>query len=204
MPRSGTTLLQNVLAYYLNIDNYNEPFTGHNLQMSIKDPYQWASNLSNGVLKVVSHNLNFVNFENLISAGNFDSVVITHRENLTDIIISSYYADKITQQYHYKELPKNITPFIFPLDYIDVVLVLYRQYKETLDNLDKKLIPYTIFDYDKYQTGELQIIAGVDVLVNDVNNKFETISANISYNQVCLNYNEVKKNVEQLIREDDR
>jgi len=199
LPRTGTTVLQKHLGRSLNIKGYNEPFNDSEYRKNIGDPYQWVEKLDRGIIKVLAADLDYVNLKDLISAGKFDSIIITHRRSLTDLCISLYYAEQVTQQYHYIEPPTSIIPFIFPLEFIDTVMVSYRWYKETLNNLNKNSIPYTVFDYDKYQEGALQIINGVTVCsTTESTYTIGTVSANIPYSTVCLNYKEVKTIIDKI------
>ena len=204
LPRSGTTLLQIHLGQSLKIKGYSEPFSDCDYRNSIGDPYQWVSTLSTGIIKVLSQNLDYVDLEKLITVGNFDCVVITRRANLTDLIISLYYAEQVVQQYHYTQIPNCILPFVFPLDFIENVMVPYRWYQTTLDNLNKKSIPYTVFDYDQYQAGASQTVAGINFcLENETSYKIATISAKIRYDQICLNYNEVNTAINSITNENN-
>ncbi len=205
LPRSGTTVLQKHLGRTLGITGYSEPFSDNEYRITIGDPYQWVSQLSSCVIKVLSQNLDYIDLTRLISVGNFDSIVVTHRSSLTDLIISLYYAEQVVHQYHYTHPQdvETITPFVFPLEFINSVMVPYQWYQTTINELDKNLIPYTVFDYDKYQAEELQIINGVEFcLSKETEYGIDTVSANISYSKICLNYNEIKTAIDKIVNED--
>ena len=204
LPRTGTTVLQKYLEKSLNIKNYSEPFSDSDYRNSIGDPYRWASVLPNGIIKVLSQNLDYIDLEKLITAGNFDYVIVTRRTNLTDLIISLYYAEQISQQYHYTTPVDSVSPFVFPLDFIEKVMIPYRWYQTTLDNLNKKSIPYSVFDYDQYLTGTSQTVADIHFCLEDVTRyKIKTVSAGIQYDQLCLNYIEVKNAIDLIINENN-
>ena len=200
LPRSGTTVLQKRLGKFFKLTGYSEPFSSYEFRTAIGDPYKWVANLSNGIIKILSQNLDYVDFDQFVTAGNFDSIVVTQRRNLTDLCISLYYAEQIAQQYHYNKKPNNIEPFTCPLEFVNAVMIPYQWYLTALENLNKKSIPYTVFDYDAYQSGDLQTIAGLDI---DSSYNLDTVSANIPYASVCLNYNEIKTAIDQILNENN-
>ena len=200
LPRSGTTVLQKRLGKFFGLTGYSEPFSSYEFRNKIGDPYTWVSNLSNGIIKILSQNLDYVDVDQFVSAGNFDSIVVTKRRNLTNLCISLYYAEQVAQQYHYNKQPDNIEPFTCPLEFVNAVMIPYRWYMTALENLNKKSIPYTVFDYDLYQAGGSQTVAGLDI---DSSYNLDTVSANIPYSDLCLNYNKIKTAIDQALDENN-
>lgn len=193
LPRSGTTVLQKYLAKSLQLRSYSEPFSDQDYREQIGDPYQWAASLPHAIIKVLAQNLDYVDLTKLIEAGNFDSVVVTKRTNLTDICVSLYYAEQVTRNYHYTSKPDSIAPFQVPLEFIDGFLVPYRWYCNAMKQLDNLKIPYAIFDYDHYEAGMSQMVNGVEFCLDkEVNYGIDTVSANIDYSKICINYNKIE------------
>lgn len=201
MARSGTTFLQERLSASLNITNYVEPFNDLIQQKANGDPCHWVSGVSAGVIKILSQNLDYVDLEKFILAGNFNSIIVTKRSNFADLIISLYYAENISKKYHYQQPPVDVSPFIFPMDYINAMMIWYHWYVNALDNLDKKSIPYSIFDYDLYCNNVSQTIDGVKFYLSDQSTyNIGYVSANIDYSKICLNYSQVASAVNQQIK----
>jgi len=204
LPRSGTTVLQKRLGKSFGITGYSEPFSSYEYRTAIGDPYEWVANLDSGIIKILSQNLDYINVKQFVTAGNFDSVIVTQRRNLTDLCISLYYAEQVVQQYHYDKQPENIEPFTCPLEFVNAVLVPYRWYQDALAELNNNSISYTTFDYDAYQVGNSQTIAGVEFcLANESSYKLDTVSANIPYADLCVNYNEIKTIINQTLNENN-
>ena len=193
LARSGTTLLQQQLSRSLRLMSYNEPFGDYKFREQIGDPYQWVSSLPRAVIKVLAQNLDYIDLTKLIDAGKFDSIVVTKRSNLTDLCVSLYYAEQVTKNYHYTVAPDSINPFTVPPELVkEFFLISYRWYLGAMKQLNERSIPYTIFDYDQYQARDTLTINGVEFcLDNESKYGIDTISANIDYSQVCVNYNEI-------------
>ena len=196
LPRTGTTLLQKYLTKSLQIKNYIEPFNDQQFRADIGDPYLWTASLDSCIIKVLSFDLDYVDLDRLISVGNFDSVIVTQRRNLTDLCTSLYYAERVSQQFHYyeKQDSSNIQNFICSIEFVESWLRSYKWYSEAMDHLTKNSVDYTIFDYDKYIVGQSQTIHGKEFCLATLNNyKIDSISVHIPYNKICLNYRDVEK-----------
>jgi hypothetical protein len=198
MPRTGTTVLQKRLSMSLRIPNLIEPFNNPQQRHDMKDPVKWASDLEYGVVKLLAQNLDFVEFSKLVLHAKFDAIVVTQRQNFTDVVISLYYAQHIARQYHYTK-PPTVNPFDVPLDYVNAVWTWHQWYYQELDWLQKQSTTYEIFDYDQYCNNHSQLIAGVEI------NKFKKerydltfVSANIDYQTCCTNYQAVMDRILQL------
>jgi len=196
MPRSGTTFLQIDLVRVFKCTSYKEPFTDQVYRNSIGDPYEWAKNLSSGVVKVLAQDLDYVDLLKLINIGQFDSVIVTQRKNIADICISLYYAEQLTGIYHYDYQPvlSDIVPFKVTRQFIDDFLVIYKYYVDMLKQIKIQQIPHTVFDYDLYLAGEVQIIQNTEFSLAKQSNVIGMpVRSNILYSQVCLNYTEVSE-----------
>jgi len=194
LARTGTTLLQQHLAQSLSIKSYSEPFGDKKFRDSLGNPYQWASQLSKCVIKVLPQNLDYVDLVSLIQQGSFDSVVITQRQNLTDICVSLYYAEQVANRYHYQipPDPNSIKPFLVTREFVDGFLVSYGWYHDTMQQIAQQSIAYTVFDYDLYQRGESQKICDLKFcLASEPSYHIVTVASKIDYQQLCANYNEI-------------
>ena len=199
LARTGTTLLQQQFSKALSLKSYNEPFNTYEHQKQIGNPYHWILEVDQGIIKVLAQNLDYVNLLEFINVGKFDSVVVTRRKNLTDACISLYYAEQITKKYHYDIKPDVIAikTFTVPTTFINnFFLNSYRWYVKTMQQLDDQSIPYTIFDYDQYQAGGLQTINGIDFCQNKNMYDINTVSSDIDYSKICINYKEITLAIE--------
>ena len=202
LPRTGTTLIQKYLCKKLKIKSYSEPFNDQQFRASIGDPYVWTGSLSNGIIKVLSFDLDYVKLERLINEGNFDSVIVTQRSNLTDLCVSLYCAEQVTHQFHYNKEPdrKTIQNFNCSIEHVESWLRSYKWYGEAMTHLDNNKVDYTIFDYDKYISGETLMINVVKFCLADENKYgIDSISVPIPYDKLCVNYNEVKQIINRNI-----
>lgn len=194
MPRSGTTLLQKHLAQSLNLwGTYKEPFSDIEYRNQIGDPYAWVSQISNGVIKVLAQNLDYIDLARFMQAGKFDLIVITKRNNLTDLCISLYYAEQIAGNYHYTSPPTVVDRFSVPIDFVhEFFLVSHSWYIKALIQIQSQLIDHVIFDYDLYQQGESQVINGIEFcLAKESDYGIDTVASKIDYSKACVNYNEI-------------
>jgi hypothetical protein len=191
LPRSGTTVLQKTLSLALDLELYNEPY---NTQANtLEDPYKWTSEISSGIIKLISFNLQHINFKKLLTEGNFDSFIVTNRNNLVDCCISLYYAT-LKNKFHYSPTDTvTLDTFTVPLCHVHMWLRGYRLYKHAVDYLDKNSIPYTVFDYEQYLDDIPQIINNVELKSSALDtDNIHYVSAKIPYNKLCLNYEEIK------------
>jgi hypothetical protein len=202
MPRTGSTIIQKFLGTYYRIDNYNEPYTGDVNQKELGDPYQWTANLSDGIIKVLSVNLDYIDFKKLINTANFDFVILTTRKNLTDSCVSLYYA-QLLNQYHYTQLPDHsmLTTFICPIE--DHVTAWIRQYKQYLLEVqflkDTNTLYYEI-DYDDYLNNVPLKINGKEIVTVNIKSHLKaTVHTNFDYKTLCLNYHEIEKLIHESI-----
>lgn len=196
LPRTGTTLLQKYLTTSLQIKSYIEPFNDQQYRAGIGDPYLWTASLDTCIIKVLSFDLDYVDLDRLINVGNFDSIIVTQRRNLTDLCASLCYAEQVAQQFHYYEKSdtSKIQNFRCSKEFIESWLRGYKWYSKAMTSLAKNSIDYSIFDYDKYINGQSQIIHGKEFCLATVDNyKIDSISVPIPYDKICLNYRDVEK-----------
>jgi len=195
MPRTGTTILQKMLAQDCRVLNLIEPFNCPGLD----DPVQWAFEVKRGVIKLLAQNLDFVDFNKLIQQVKFDCIVVTQRQNFTDIVVSLYYAQYVANQYHYTETPVAM-PFDVPLDYVNDMWVWREWYYQKLSWLQEQSVPYEIFDYDQYCNNGVQLIAGKKIInCKQKNYELNSVSADIDYKIFCTNYQAVSDRILQLL-----
>ena len=195
MPRTGSTIIQKCIRTYYEIDNYNEMYT-IKIKEKSNDLYQWTSTLSNGIVKLLSINLDDVDFEKLINLGNFDFVILTTRKNLTDSCVSLYYAELI-KQYHFSQLPNYSTmpSFTCPTEFAVNWIRQCKQYQLSVQWLKDTKTPLFEIDYDDFLNNVPLKINGEEiVLTDDLKRKLEaTINSNFNYKTLCLNYYEIEK-----------
>lgn len=199
LPRSGTTLIQNRLSNEFQIPNLNEPFTNYANRKQIEDPYIWTKSVSQGIIKILAQNLDYVNIEQILEVGNFDNVIITQRRNFADVLISLYYAEQIAKKYHYHS-PPTVESFVFPIQWAQGMLIWYRYYQQAISNMDLAGISYKIFDYDMYAADQFQVLDGIEFYKpNEYLYNLNFVSSNIPYQTMCANYDQVQHDIAQLI-----
>ena len=201
MPRTGSTIIQKCIGNYYNIPNYNEPYTGAEVRKELGDIYNWTSNLPVGIVKLLSVNLDHVDFKKLINTANFNCIILTTRKNLTDSCVSLYYAETI-KQYHFTQLPNySIMPtFTCPVDYATGWIQYYKQYRLSVQFLKDTNTLYFEIDYDDYLNDVPIQINGKEIIVRNIKEKLgPTIHSNFDYKTLCLNYYEIEKIIHESI-----
>jgi hypothetical protein len=201
MPRTGSTIIQEFLATHYKIDNHVEPYTGDANREKLGDLYHWTSSLSNGVVKILSVNLDHVDFKKLINTANFNFVVLTTRKNLTDSCVSLYYAE-IIKQYHFTQLPNYSTmpSFTCPIDRAIGWIQYYKQYQSMITFLKDTKILYFDIDYNDYLNNVPLKINGEKIITVNIKPQLEaTVNSNFDYKTLCLNYHEIEKLIYESI-----
>jgi hypothetical protein len=201
MPRTGSTIIQKCIGNYYKIENYIEPYTSLLNRERLGDVYQWTSSLPSGIIKLLSVNLDHVDFKKLINTANFNFVILTTRKNLTDTCVSLYYAEFINQ-YHFTQLPDySIMPsFMCPIDDAISWIRYYKRYQSMITFLkDAKILHFEI-DYDDYLNNVPLKINGEEIVTTNINPHLTaTVNSNFDYKTLCLNYHEIKKLIDENI-----
>lgn len=201
IPRSGTTVLQRQLAELFKLDNLVEP----ELDESLKSPYHWVSNQNNCVIKYLSTTMvyrPFFKFKRLIDQGKFDSIVLTERNNLTYGCISCFYAQKVSDRFHYFTDKSYPTPSKFECDmiYVDDWIIAYKKYLESKKFLDKTNTPYTVIKYEDYTSDKEQQVENVRFRISSL--IIDTYDPHLPYSSLCTNYKEVDARIKEAITND--
>jgi hypothetical protein len=197
MPRTGTTIMQRVLAKdVFAAENLSEPFNRFIVKTnptqvypSDADPYKWAAEQSSGIMKLLSIVLDHFDFEKLMSVAKFDRVVLVERNNLLDGCLSLKYAE-LTNKYHrYQgehmvQQQFTVTPFDLELWHRS-----YKLYNEAKQFVIGSGIPYDIVNYDDFIAGVPQYVAGKLLQSTDA---YDTVPNNVNYRELCTNWHEVE------------
>ena len=201
MPRTGSTIIQKCIGTYYGIENYIEPYTNQKNREKLGDVYQWTSDLPSGIVKLLSVNLDHIDFEKLINTANFNFVVLTTRKNLTDTCVSLYYAEFI-KQYHFTQLPNyNTMPsFTCPIDGAISWIQYYKCYQSMITFLKDAKILYFEIDYDDYLNNVPLNINGEEITTVNIKPYLgPTVNTNFNYKTLCLNYYEIEKLIHESI-----
>ena len=201
MPRSGTTVLQQQLSHLFELDNLVEP----ELDESPESPYHWIGNQNNCVLKYLTTQLVYLplfKFKRLIDHGKFDLIVLTERSNLTDCCISLYYAQKVTQRFHYlaAEVDPDPVPFECDMNFVDDCVRAYKKYIESKQFLDKTNIPYSVVHYESYINNIEQSIGDIKFCISE--SKGALHDPKLEYSKLCTNYKEVETRIKESLTND--
>ena len=205
MPRSGTTILQTIMSTYIfKIPDLHEAFGKKEMgflpsSTNPRDPYKWAAGLKWGIIKLVGVQMHYIDVRKLLLFGKFDHVVIVDRDNLTDCCVSYYYAG-ITKQYHYDDTP-DAQPFECPDHYVKKWIKHYKNYQEGRKIAISSKVPHSLINYEKFLAGDVQYVAGEPIKKSTVvlRQKNHTIESNLPYDLLCVNYQEVKEQIEKSI-----
>lgn len=189
LPRTATTVLQFWLAQQHKIDNLVEPYHKINFD-NADDIYDWTTNVSNGVIKLLTTNLitfSNLNINKLVSLG-FDKVMVTSRKNLTDCCLSLYYAQNVTKKYHYEE-DEQVQQILFDVDvnFLSAWRLEMEKYSQTLKQLTDAGIKFEIVDYD--------YVCSLSKTRKVFQKPF--VSTEIDYAKLCTNYIECKQIIDE-------
>ena len=206
MPRTGTTVIQNIIAYRLFgipnlVEPFNDPKLGFEYDRDPADLYKWVSGQSTGVIKLLGINLNYVNVDKLLSVANFDRVVIVERKNLTDCCVSLCLAYLTSKYHYYRDKPVDIEPFECDSKFVDYWIRMYRQYVIELTKIKNSGVPYDTICYEDFISDQIQYIANVPLqqenyIPSQVSTVLdETVSLELPYQDLCINYYEVKEKI---------
>jgi hypothetical protein len=200
MPRTGTTIIQQILSNTHNLENLSEPLHKFFVQTdpnkhydSDDNPYQWASQQESGIMKVLSTVLEHLDFEKFMNASRFDQVVLIERDSLVDGFLSLKYAD-LTKKYH-RSKGETIVPQLFSVSTFDLLswnqsYTLYNQAKEFVI---KSGVPYNLVNYDQFMADIPQMVAGLALKKSETDfADYNTIPNELCYKDLCINYQGVE------------
>jgi LPS sulfotransferase NodH len=207
-PRTGSTIIQQIIAFDLfRIPNLIEPFNNPKLGFvpsKKKTPnvkpanlYRWAREQTEGVMKLLAINLDYVDANLLLTTGNFDRVVIIERRNLVDCCVSLYLAEQTAKYHYYQGDSHELTPFKCDTGFVDQWVKMYLQYSTALKQVKNSGVPYDIICYEDFMNNQIQYVA--DVPLQNSNSFKNTISLELPYQDLCLNYLKVKKRIEKAL-----
>jgi hypothetical protein len=163
-----------------------------------QDPYKWAAGLSRGIIKLVSVQMHYIDVRKLLSVGKFDHVIIVDRDNLVDCCVSHCYAG-ITKQFHYNDSP-DAQPFECPEIFVTKWLRHYRKYLEGRKMAIASRVPHSILNYEKFLANEVQYVLDRPIKKSLLaTKKHYTVESNFPYDLLCVNYQQVKEQIEKSI-----
>jgi hypothetical protein len=200
MPRTGTTIIQQILSNAHKLENLSEPLHKFFVQNDPKkeyesddNPYQWASQQKSGIMKVLSAVLEHLDFEKFMNASKFDQVILIERDNLVDGLLSLKYAE-ITKKYH-RSKGETLVPQMFSVDQFDLALwnKSYTLYNQAKEFIIKSGVPYNLVHYDQFMADIPQMIAG-HTLQKSMTNfaDYNIVPNELCYKDLCINYQEVE------------
>jgi hypothetical protein len=203
-PRTGSTIIQQILTNLFNIPNliepYNSPALGFNprhFKGRSADLYQWTRAQETGVMKLLAVNLDYVNVDELMQVGRFDRVVIIERKNLVDCCVSLALAEQ-TARYHYHPGESfDVAPFKCDAEFVVNWASMYQKYLTALKIIKNSNVPYDTVCYEDFMNGKVQYVAGVPL--ENVSLFKDTVSLEFPYQQLCLNYSKVEKRLAKAL-----
>lgn len=205
MPRTGTTKLQIDLSGLLKLENFNEPYHVFNLRtdQGLEQWYQWLKQYSQGIVKLLSTVLETLDFDRVLDAANFDHVVFIDRSNITDCCLSLYYAQVVVKKYHWsRNQDPTLEKFICPESWVRNWIMCYHLYQNFRKRVIDRGIPHTQLSYETFMADSPQYVLGVEVRTNrlqQVQNETYYEAKFISYRDLCDNYQEVKRMLEEAL-----
>jgi hypothetical protein len=202
MPRTGTTIIQEILSRELGIANLSEPFARYIRKTDPRkdyppdnDPYEWVAKQTSGIFKLLSTTLDHFDFEKIISIAKFDHVIMIERKNLVDGLLSLKYAE-LTDKYH-RFCGETIIPQQFGVDQFDFGLWdrSYRLYNESKNLIINSNISYDLISYDDFVADIPQYVAGHLLQQSKALGNYNIIPNDLCYKDLCINYQEVETHI---------
>jgi len=201
MPRSGTTIIQKLIANQLfQLYNFIEPFNvsnPDNIRNNIDpfvDPYTWTQKLDQGVFKLLAINFHTLNIKPFVQNGIIDHCVIIDRGNLIDCCLSLCYSE-LTGRYHYRK--QEIVPqhqFVCTIEYMDNWLKIYKSYQQACQLVLDSGIGCDQLSYEKFMEDQVQYIAGRPLHSSQVKDLTTSLTeTKLCYRQLCDNYQMVEQ-----------
>ena len=199
MPRSGTHVVQKIISWMFGIPNLQEPFNDTTLgfdpinSVCHINPYTWTAGVKQGVFKLLAQNLNYIDTKKLLSVGKIDHSILMERSNHADCCVSTYYAI-ITGKYHHDH-PIKGERFECPVEYVRRWLKHYYRFQAAKECLVSSGKPYSIVNYEDFVLDKIQHVAGHLIQSSKAikNAQVKTISTNLPYDQLCVNYQQVQE-----------
>lgn len=203
LPRTKTTAVQLDISQSLNLPNWSEAFSPTHGACINQDPYAWSRGILSGVVKLLTIDLRKrpgLNFNDIWATG-WDRLVITQRRNMAHTACSKWYADNISKRYHFTrgdQVPQQ--QFTLDRGWLENLWLSEMQHWWNTLRIVRELgIEHDVIDYDSYNVGTCQSVAG-HVFTQDP--KENNLMPNgLDYTQLCQNYSEVEawiKSVESL------
>ena len=203
MPRCGTSILSTCIQSRAGIKNLSEAFgdpaNGFRPAYGTYDPSKnasnWLASQPNFIIKLLSTNLWFISFRDLIKKVNFSDIIVIKRSNLTDCCVSLMLAEQ-TGKYHHSTPPRSIDPFIC---YENDVKRWCNQYVSFCNEVTwlNNNASYKLVDYDSMIQGAPVEVSGHKVLATTEQTTPKLSYANIDYRRVCSNYEQVEEWIKQ-------
>jgi hypothetical protein len=198
MPRTGTTILQQQIAQTYNLYNFSEAYTLNAIETH-GDIYVWTRDQSDCVVKLLTTNIiSGIDIFKLIEVSNFDTIVVTVGRNSVDSCVSSYYAERVANRYHYY-IHETVETQEFTMDLDFVTGVWYPEYQvfvKTLQQFIDNNIKYVTVDYNNYTQNISQEINGINFSIAECDTHL--INSRINYHALCRNYTDVENLINNL------
>lgn len=215
MPRSGTTIIQKIIAIHLCkipnlIEPFNDPILGFNpanpklVNGQPVDLYKWTNQQLVGVMKLLAINLTYVDVDSLLTVGNFDRIVIIERRNFVDCCISLCLAEQQSKYHYTEDETVNIDPFECSSEFVDCWIDMYRQYQTALAQIKNNNVPYDTIYYEDFMDGQVQYVSGAELQLSNLaddlfKNSKKMISLNLPYKKLCINYQEIEEKLRKQL-----
>ena len=214
LPRSGTTIIQKIIADLFKISNLIEPFNNPGLGFNPANPklingqpadlYKWTNQQLVGVMKLLAINLTYVDVDKLLTVGNFDRVVIIERRNLVDCCISLCLAEQKSKYHYTEDETVNIDPFECSGEFVDYWIDMYSRYLTALAQIKNNNIPYDTIYYEDFMDDQVQHVAGAELQLSKMTdhvfkNSKKMVSLNLPYKKLCVNYQEVEEKLRKQL-----
>ena len=192
LARSGTELLQRQIAFQLKMPNFSEIFVSNQVEHKLENLKKFK-HATTGVAKIISGQLGNIDLTDLP----YTHRVVTQRQNLTDCCISLHFV-RHAKQFHFATRPdmSNFKPIVVPIqEHVRFwISHMYVPYKNTLDTWNLQGIKYDIINYEQMIVQQSAQVGNQKInLANK--QRITTVSSELDYKTLCLNYDEVQHEI---------
>lgn len=212
LPKSGTTLIENILRALGYIDLRNSPLRVFD-DRGLSNPHD----ISDTMFKLVPRNkLTFLKLhthyseENLRIIKKFEPRVIISLRNLHEVLVSRYSHVIANKNHRHHKLIKNLPvdegfkKSLFIQNSYDTPISPIEYFKKWVENwkleIKKKNLNYLVIDYESYQNNQKNYIKKILNYLNIDERKLEEIHQKVKKNFIRYDKNNLEKNLTGFIK----
>lgn len=195
--RSGSSLLQQIVASAFNLEDRQEPFTYYMndtaMYSTVIDSLEQTDNY---VIKLQAHNMTLLDVC-MLNFKLFDKIYITERKDKALACISNHWALQTNKwSYRDNESINELTPFHVGRAEVMNFSYTLKVFNDTITYLRDRQITYEHIILEDIESNDVNI--SVQLICKKIGLDYASIAVNhrksfLDYANYCVNYDQVKK-----------